>query len=256
VTALCARAQVRIGEPWTRTRDSSPRPPTGSGRWAGSAIPHSGGTTGSSATPETHGWTRCPRHPHPAPARQAGRDTGRRRGRHRCDRKQVHDAPHHGGVTATRTGPLASSTRAMTPCRRGYDERARSATGIADVADTALVDCGALPAWQHGGVSLGLVVVSRGVVTRRGATMRMGRLAVRAVFVGVAATAMMDIAGEVIRRTSGVEPLDYRLLGRRAARHQPRARSGFCASNTRGYSRTPGLPRTTSPPPPFGDNAP
>ena len=40
------------------------------------------------------------------------------------------------------------------------------------------------------------------------------RLVARAAVVGVAATAVMDLGGEIVRRTTGVAPLDYRLLGR------------------------------------------
>lgn len=40
------------------------------------------------------------------------------------------------------------------------------------------------------------------------------RLLARAAVVGVAATAVMDLGGEIVRRTTGVAPLDYRLLGR------------------------------------------
>lgn len=36
----------------------------------------------------------------------------------------------------------------------------------------------------------------------------------RAALVGVGATVIMDAAGEVLRRATGVEPLDYRLVGR------------------------------------------
>lgn len=36
----------------------------------------------------------------------------------------------------------------------------------------------------------------------------------RAALIGCGATAMMDIGGEVVRRATGVEPLDYRLVGR------------------------------------------
>ncbi|AXB41375.1 DUF2938 family protein [Amycolatopsis albispora] len=36
----------------------------------------------------------------------------------------------------------------------------------------------------------------------------------RAAVTGIGATAVMDAGGEVVRRTTGVEPLDYRLLGR------------------------------------------
>jgi hypothetical protein len=36
----------------------------------------------------------------------------------------------------------------------------------------------------------------------------------RAAVVGVGATVIMDAAGEVLRRATGVEPLDYRLVGR------------------------------------------
>lgn len=36
----------------------------------------------------------------------------------------------------------------------------------------------------------------------------------RAALVGVGATAVMDVAGELLRRTTGVPPLDYALLGR------------------------------------------
>ena len=48
------------GRPWTRTRRCSPRSPTGSGRWAASATRSSGDSTGSSPTPGTRGWIRCP----------------------------------------------------------------------------------------------------------------------------------------------------------------------------------------------------
>ena len=41
-------------------RRCSPRPPTGSGRRAGSATRSSGGSTGSGPTPATSGWTSCP----------------------------------------------------------------------------------------------------------------------------------------------------------------------------------------------------
>ena len=46
--------------PGRRTRRCSPRPPTGSGRRAGSATRSSGGSTGSGPTPATSGWTSCP----------------------------------------------------------------------------------------------------------------------------------------------------------------------------------------------------
>ncbi|GAA1340512.1 DUF2938 domain-containing protein [Saccharothrix algeriensis] len=36
----------------------------------------------------------------------------------------------------------------------------------------------------------------------------------RSVAIGVGATAVMDLGGEVVRKLTGVEPLDYRLLGR------------------------------------------
>ncbi|MFD2472914.1 DUF2938 domain-containing protein [Amycolatopsis silviterrae] len=36
----------------------------------------------------------------------------------------------------------------------------------------------------------------------------------RTVAIGVGATAVMDLGGEIVRRTTGVQPLDYRLLGR------------------------------------------
>jgi hypothetical protein len=36
----------------------------------------------------------------------------------------------------------------------------------------------------------------------------------RAVAIGVGATAIMDISGEILRRVTSVAPLDYRLLGR------------------------------------------
>jgi len=38
--------------------------------------------------------------------------------------------------------------------------------------------------------------------------------AVRSVLVGVGATASMDLGGEIVRRTTGVPPLNYGLLGR------------------------------------------
>ncbi len=40
------------------------------------------------------------------------------------------------------------------------------------------------------------------------------RLIARAAAVGTAATAVMDLGGEIVHRTTGVAPLDYRLLGR------------------------------------------
>jgi hypothetical protein len=36
----------------------------------------------------------------------------------------------------------------------------------------------------------------------------------RSAVIGAGATAVMDLAAEVVRRTTGTEPLDYRLLGR------------------------------------------
>jgi hypothetical protein len=36
----------------------------------------------------------------------------------------------------------------------------------------------------------------------------------RSAAIGVGATAIMDLGGEVVRRLTGVQPLDYRLLGR------------------------------------------
>jgi DUF2938 family protein len=43
---------------------------------------------------------------------------------------------------------------------------------------------------------------------------RRRRRAVRSVLLGLGATATMDAGAEVVRRTTGVEPLDYRLLAR------------------------------------------
>lgn len=43
---------------------------------------------------------------------------------------------------------------------------------------------------------------------------RRRRWAVRSVLLGLGATATMDASAEVVRRTTGVEPLDYRLLAR------------------------------------------
>ena len=43
---------------------------------------------------------------------------------------------------------------------------------------------------------------------------RRRRWAVRPVLLGLGATATMDAGAEVVRRTTGVEPLDYRLLAR------------------------------------------
>jgi hypothetical protein len=40
----------------------------------------------------------------------------------------------------------------------------------------------------------------------------------RSAVIGVGATALMDLAAEIVRRTTGTEPLDYRLLGRWIAR--------------------------------------
>ncbi len=42
----------------------------------------------------------------------------------------------------------------------------------------------------------------------------LGRWAVRSALLGVGATATMDASAEVVRRTTGVAPLDYRLLAR------------------------------------------
>jgi hypothetical protein len=40
------------------------------------------------------------------------------------------------------------------------------------------------------------------------------RLLVRAAVVGVAATTVMDLGGEIVRRTTGLATLDCRMLGR------------------------------------------
>ncbi len=49
------------------------------------------------------------------------------------------------------------------------------------------------------------------------------RWASRSALVGVGATATMDLGGEIIRRVTGVAPLDYRLVGRWLG-HMPRGR--------------------------------
>jgi len=49
------------------------------------------------------------------------------------------------------------------------------------------------------------------------------RWATRAVLVGVGATAAMDLGGELVRRATGVPPLDYCLVGRWIG-HMPRGR--------------------------------
>lgn len=60
---------------------------------------------------------------------------------------------------------------------------------------------------------------------------------IRAMAVGIGATAVMDIAAEVIKRTRGVQTLNYGLLGRWIG-HMPKGHSGTNRSSPHQWFRT------------------